>query len=524
MRLFINFGNSDIRTDKDNDFVYRKGEEFRSRLSLIANALDSYDGEITSEGIFNPPLVVIHPGDGKLIYISYVKLTILKQACVELLNHGKRITEVVGFLTDQKDKGSNGQDTIDIKRILEGKYGEACFPDLKFTFQIIYDTPPDYSKMIHYYNSFFENRPRDNNEIALIAQGTPAMSYALSLACAQHNPLVKQYYASRKHGSETSIMPLHTFINQVAKEKIDGLCILLKLGNYEAAVETVKGDSFLSLIPGLELLVSYFAFRQKYLFVAANGYANQLKDINSELYDTISSSLIGLQYFDECIIKNDLDKDDCDALNDSTPYLLFESLQNARFAFETENIHLSLAFLFSYFEMYQRVVVAKVFGVNVMTHDVNKNDAYFEIDDYFRKEDLAGKNLGKLSNELNKKGFIGFSGGTPTSIINYLAKQKKLGYLEAASNLLTNIPLQRLKELRNNSPVAHNLNGVSKSTLKKALGMKFKSYPMLLDTVEEALWKMIPEKQGKWSKPSRYHDASKAIREYLNKYLSNMLS
>ena len=519
----MNFGNSDISVPSkqfNDDYLFRTQKNFRPRLSSIAEALDSYNGEIRKDGTLNPPLEVYDSEIKSNVCIPDIRLPILKAVYDEFLPCG--LTEIVGFLTDQGVNESHEQDTIDFKRILEGDYGKTCFPDIQFSFETIRDNPSDYSKMLEYYRSYFMTVPREKDYCIVIAQGTPAMGYALSLSCAECNPVVKQYYASRYKYTETTIQPLHPFSKQAALEKINPLCALLDLGNYEVAKELVTNDSWLSQIPGLDHMVSYLSNRQNYLFSEAIQCINLLRDYNSELYDTIRTSLTGVDSFDECIIYGD-----CDALNDNTPYLLFESLQNARFAFETKNYYQSLAFLFSYFETYQRVVVARYLECKTMTKcksKYTKQDSsyyYKEINDYIIDELSKGHNLDFwwFNSAWNKEECqLKFAGEVPKNLIVYMSKWGKPKYIKAAGKLLSKIPLDKLKKLRNKSPMAHNVNGITKEIIDEKSGG---DYLQLLDSSEKALWKMLP---NEWPVPTRYHDASKAIREYLINYFLKMIA
>lgn len=517
MRILMNLGNSDISVPSkqfNDDYLFRTQKNFRPRLSSIAEALDSYNGEIRKDGTLNPPLEAYDSEIKSNVCIPDIRLPILKAVYDEFLLCG--LTEIVGFLTDQGASESHGQDTIDFKRILEGDYGKTCFPDIRFSFETIRENPSDYSRMLEYYRSYFMTFPRDNDYCVVIAQGAPAMGYALSLSCAECNPVVKQYYASRYKYTETLILPLHPFSKQAALEKINPLCALLGLGNYEVAKELVKNDSWLSQIPGLDHIVSYLSFRQNYLFYESNKSVNLLKECNPELYTTISSSIIGLQFFKDCIID-----DDCDALNYNTPYLLYETLQNAKHAFETTNYYLSLGYFFSFFESFQRVVIARFLGCKTMTR-LGKADffSYKEVNDYVVYEIIGSQRyyswMKKAWNE--KEGQLKFSGLVPKGIIGDMAKYNKIGYIEAANDLLATIPLERIKKLRNKSPMAHNVNGITKETIDETAGG---SYLDILDKVEEALWTLLPKG---WPIPTSYHSASKAIREYLINFFLKMIS
>jgi len=515
MKLLLNFGNSELHAIQSDgkEFVFRSRDMFSNNLQSLCQALKGYTGSLDKNGNLSPYLKVYDFNTKQNIEIKNISMPILQSTLSFFDEKGTPITEIKAFCTKQNDTAQSSQDTALLIPICEGIVGKSLFPNVSFSFEIIKKDPSDYATMFNWYADFFNDFENDGNTVVLIAQGTPAMSYGLSYLCAQKYPGIKQYYAShRNRGSNREhieFTSLKLFSKYVAKEQIERYCTFLDHGEYDAAISVAKTDSVLVQIPGLIELASYFFMRSSYRFNEAHASIQKVKELQPELIEIIKDTLIGFYHFEECKIK-----DDMDCLNAYLPYLIYETLQNCRYAFEIKNYYLSVGFLFSFFEIYQRAIITRYMHLSSLNFD-GKTGSYTELDTYFESivfpDILSHKNDYKdlIKQWEGSKPNLHLSGDVPRHLLKWMSSQSNDPTYKRAYDLLKNIDLGDLKKLRNKSPMAHSLNSITEEQINNAAKG---SYLEFIDTLETSLEAMLPEG---WHLPTRYHESSKAIREYL---------
>lgn len=515
MKLLLNFGNSDLHAIKADgmEFVFRSRDMFSNNLQSLIQALKVYTGSLDKDGNLSPYLKVYDYNTKQNIEIKNISMPILQSMLSFFYEKGTPITEIKAFCTKQNDTAQNSQDTALLIPICEGIVGKSLFPDVSFSFEIIKKDPSDYAMMFSWYADFFNGFANDGETVVLIAQGTPAMSYGLSYFCAQKYPGIKQYYASHKNRGTSrdhiEFTSLNLFSKYVAKEQIERYCTFLDHGEYDAAISVAKSDSVLVQIPGLVELASYFFMRSNYRFNEAYASILKVEELQPELIEMIKDTLIGFDHFEECKIN-----DDMDCLNDYLPYLIYETLQNCRYTFEIKNFYLSVGFLFSFFEIYQRAIITRYMNLTTLSFE-RKTDSYRELDIFFESiifpDILSHKNDYKdlIKRWEESKPNLHLSGDVPRHLLKWMSNHSTNRVYKTAYDLLKNTKLKDLKELRNKSPMAHSLNSITEEQINAAAKG---SYLELIDTLEVSLGAMLPEG---WYLPTRYHDSSKIIREYL---------
>ncbi|MDD7200627.1 MAG: hypothetical protein SPF89_08925 [Sphaerochaetaceae bacterium] len=535
MRLLTNLGNSDVWDDIG--WTFRTRGKFCIRVGAVISGLKRWNGECAPDGTLNPPLQVFDSGEKTNRTISRLSFHILKQSVDQLEQAlSQSITEIVCFCTKQKDQKDATQDTDGLFEILSGPIGQAQFPGVCFTKMLIQADPSDYQEMLNFYVGAvgaMEAKP----SVVLIAQATPAMGYALSKACADFYPLAPQFYVAWKRGEgvdKSKVKRLSLFSRDSLSMKVQGLRDLLKRGEYLAAQTFLKDSPILlEMVPGLDALVSFLSHRSAYLFDDAVKDLSALESANKILWEMCQPYSLGLDQFVACGAGS---RDGLDCMNDAIAYLLFETLQNAMFEFSQGRLYLSIGFFFSFFDAFQTSITGR-FILHTRMYYNDASRSYPELDWFVQGEvmpslkqtvgmdrDHKRKLLSRWRTENNQDDLENappreFDGPTPYHLFDWAAHQPTASqkmktvyhfFHESANNV------RKLRKLRNKSPIAHSMDGISKAEIDTAGGGDYLEF---LQKVADCLWILLPEGATP-SKP--YHQIADDVDQYLEQILEKM--
>lgn len=536
MRLLTNLGNSDVWDDIG--WTFRVREQFLDRTQSLVSALKHWEGVCALDGTLNPSLRVYDAQDKQYKTISRLSFHILRHSIdqIERLT-GQPVTEVCCFCTKQKNPKAETQDTYSLYQLLTSKIGLGQFPGVAFSQIVVRDDPSDYQAMVDFYEmtmKAMEEKP----SVVLIAQATPAMGYALSRACADHHPLFPQYYVAwkRSEGIDTSkVSRLALFSRESLSSRIHGFCSLLEHGEYIAAKTSIKDSPLLlEMIPGLSLLVSYLDHRSRYLFDEAREDLAKLCEVDGNLWNLVQPFSLGLDQFQKCQTP---DGQNLDCMNDSIAYLLYESLQNAMFEFAQGRLYLSIAFLFSFFDTFQVCIAGRLVLHEQLSFE-KKTRSYSQLDEFINEKvipsldstvGMKNEHKGRLRQRWRKgvdpdnpgkASPIGFDGPTPYHFFDWAAHQPEASpqirevFLFYQKNEKI---IGQLRNLRNKSPIAHSVNGISEDEINATAGG---DYLQILDDTAKTLWCLLPD----GAVPSRpYHQIAGVIRRQLEEVLGRMI-
>jgi len=531
MKLLVNLGNSDIHIRFFNsslgDPIYRNKASFSSLLLELVEVIRKSDVKFSTDGHVMGTLM-FHDEKVERVFMPILSQEI--KAIQETTR--KSVDSVICICTRQDDSnGAESQlDTFGFKSLLNGPFGHGCLPGIGFDFLTIGCDPSDYGDVFKEYEQILGGLDLSDASVA-IAQGTPAMCYALSSLAARNNPGIPQYYAS--HGdlsnlSYTRIIPLNLFSREEIIKQIDSFCSLMKGGLYTAAREFVKTSCLRGRVAGIEELTEYFISRSGYSFSDAWSHLMILREKNKPLYDSLGDSVIDLDKFSSCTKKVDNacgnKKDDSylDYLNTAFPTLLFETLQNVRFNYEIGNYLLAVALMTSFLDVMYMCIIARELNLEDLVfsqvHGYPSLNSFISttvipsLDSSNGKDfDDIVKNWKKQTGKEDNLMVFNVNGASETALVKWFVGQ---GCARKETKILASFQKRQkrfldFRRLRNNMPIAHSMGAAEKSIIDgKLFGLTFKEF---IDGFIEVLKAMSEERNF----DCFYHETVSSIREVI---------
>lgn len=523
MKLLMNLGNSDVRTSiegSNEDYVFRTRDKFEDRIRNIIRALSGAKDTLQEDGSFQPALPVYDAEPKQNVLLTRISFPIIRQSIQGLGSSAESVEEIHCFLTKQNNPKVKQQDTKYLQDLLVC-VGERLFPHIAFSFSTLEGNPSDFQEMLDQYRLFFQENTFTDTEIGvIIAQGTPAMCYGLSYACAERHPLVRQWYAAHK-GNGTILKPLALFSKQTYRNAVLSFCKLHQQGEYKALETVVEESPILSAIPGIWDLCRYFQERSLYHFPKALEHLSALQESNPQLAEALQASSVGLDTIPSCIPEQSKGVPQLYYENENIPYLVYENLQNCLFEYNRDNIYHALGLFTAFLDILCATLVAQMIYPEPFVFDRQAN-GYPALDSFFESRmypDIQTHGLEKeykfIIDDWNNRKVIRFTGGAPMLVLKWFASQENSpAYIKDFSAFFTKYKgCQALKDLRNKSPIAHNMSGTSREKIDQTAKGSFRK---LLEDAEHILWEMLPE--GKQPSTS-YHDTTEAIEKILLQYL-----
>ncbi|MGB4407800.1 MAG: hypothetical protein WBI82_13135 [Sphaerochaeta sp.] len=536
MRLCVNIGNSDLRViakDTERDLVFRDKEYYSEKINDLAQMIedlgDSFQiddtGKLLCEmNLFDKVDGVAHPIDSIRFQILDEEIQQIEQSV------GEDITEIIVFVTRQKGEQSI-QDTEGLFRLLAGRYGQIVYPSIGFKEYVLTCDPSDYGEVYARYAEFFADNSFSHTAIA-IAQGTPAMGFALSSCSSKYSKDVKQFYAA--HLTDKVVLkPLQLFSKQEIERIMSHTAVLLRKGEYIAVRELVA-NGMLATIPGFETLLDYLIVRSNYRFSEAKVLFDKLEIDNPSLWKIMEPSGKGLSTMTSESTLDGKNKEQLQYCSDTFPYMLFETLQNIRFNYKNENYFLAIALMTSFLDIIYTTVIARTLGFKTMEYS-SKTNSFIELDEYVGKyiihdphlkngyRDISNKWKVAMSSEGQldpSKGYLVTNGPVMAALVKWLANQPNalefiLNFYKFQKNMNQ---FDELRRLRNRLPIAHSVQGIQRELIEKTLN-NVMTFDQVLDSFEKIIWDMNP----KLEKSCSYRDCNDQIVEEISFQLNRRL-
>lgn len=519
MKLFMNLGNSDLRVEFHDpakmDPIFRNKAAYSTQLKALKDAIRKSKCSFTEKGLVIGKLEYPALNEDSPSSIRSVTMPIVSKAIKTIENDMHKSIDAITFIvTSQEDDKNAILDTYGFEPLLRGRLGEGLFPGVMLEFIKLKVKPSDYEVVFNEYSSLL--REQDFNDSAiLIAQGTPAQSYSLSVFAASKNPGCPQFYAAHADSStpdSTEIKPLVLFSSEQISKRIDAYSRLLAGGSYQAAIAFLDGNEYLlQRVPGTRQFTEYLLYRSRYLFSKAYAKSEELKELNPGLYAVIGPSLLGLDEFESYTI-NDGKDPYLDYCNPGFPLLLRETLQNIRFSYEKGDYFLAVAMMTSFLDVLDIAVISRQAGLEHM--NFSGKDGYASLNRFMADSVIPYCSRNKYS-DIKKnwnvdKGVYTTCGPSTSQLIEWMEEQDDA--LPGTKALAAFMKLQgrflEFRKLRNRMPIAHSMGAVEKSIIEATLknGISFESFLNSFDVVLKA---MAPE----ISFPPAYHEIDSAVNE-----------
>lgn len=485
--LIMNLGAQDlqIKADKLEEMIelFSDDEEVKKTLKLVKKVENNFKVSPGDFRKFTNKLLEYYPKGIDFIDFPIIKSIIKK---VETVLENEELQKIILIVTNQNDINHNGKDTIYlgeiIKKLSADKKLEIELNKLIKNVEIVAcctkSNPSDYDEMIRFYDK--ELRKEYNSDVIFlnITGGTPAMAFGLLYNTSINASCrVIPFYTKQNTNTSVKFNICETFRKEDDKSRIcefinknDYMAAKMLLERYNEKYEVSKNkyQTVLNMVKAAHARIQFD-------FENASKYINKAEDYDSESRFVCDRFIY---YIKELQNKKNI-------------YLLNELKNNAIYEYENGAYTDFLGRIFRLQEAIYRYILIKE---NVLEENENNGKPQFTREEKFRYNDSIPKiDIKNVSDRLknileqncktkftkeeleyiNQKIDSQYVKHKPKIDIKYMSdKLKEILVEESKEYELYNYctKMDKLKQIRNNSVLAHGYQGVSKAKIDDEIG------------------------------------------------------
>lgn len=496
--LITNLGNSDISVKDINgeELLFRKDVIFREFSKLL------------DESINNKKLIWNENID--IVFDEYLTMTFykIKQISLPIFKNvlkyfeDKKLSEIYFFCSNQKDEHANTQDTIFLYNIFEKIFSQNLI-DIKINKIELNKNPADFDEII---NEIEEKIPKNlvgKNIYILLSAGTPAMMHSLAEISAKLYPEAKHIYQMRPKDKKELIKEIRIYNEKEKKNHIESFMKLFEKNNYEGCL-ILQDKLFFKNDKALNLFFKSLEFRKNYNFLESYNIANEIKNNKPSFYNEIVNYMSYLPNLISCFSKTNKSNIP-EYLNENFGYVFWENYFNIEFYFKNNQVLMALALFYSLIDIMYYFLISKYLNKNLCFEN-NKVKIPLLNDFVFGNDELKNKISKEVKENLNEANkVVNNSGEVLREIIKWISNKNDNQLIKKFNEIYVNFKFHDLRNLRNHSPIGHNIQGFSK---KEIIAVMDNSIEDFLKELKNYISLIIPE-------PANYYEMSDVIRKYL---------
>lgn len=427
--ILFNLGNSDLEVTDTENKKYSRPINFREFTSALCEKITNNKPEIQKKGLFlNPPQELdFQNRDGeKKISVEKISFPIFTAFREEIKDSAEKIYI---FATDQKDENQKKSDTVYIAEILK-YFIKKKYKNTDVFIEKLTENPSDYNETAKFYENFFKNNEETfknfNKIYSQISSGTPAMIFNTTQNLVNYDASL--FYIP-KDGKAEEI----NFFNQRHREQlIKNIDYCVKGLNYQNAFEIIDNSVLKNKNTAKQLILS----------------ANKLLNFD---YSKVLEKLKNIEKEDDDIKKIKKNISDLTS-SDQKKWRLIEEIIEIHL--ENENFISSLILLVGLGDNLRYTVFRKLTGAKI---EKGSDNNFSDFNSYIEgngvvKGRLEGKDL-KYWNNPTKP--------VLSEVISSLGKENYPNFIDYDKKV------EYLSEIRNKTPFAHGLEGVTNEDIEK---------------------------------------------------------